>query len=142
MSHPKTFLTDEDALRYAYQKRAEEEERDSCLTALPQAAKDVLAERKRQVEKEGWTPEHDDQHTDGSLAFAAACYAVHSGVESALHAGPSDTEHFDFLREAQDWVHGGWPWPRRWWKPANSRSNLVKAAALILAEIERLDRRA
>jgi hypothetical protein len=29
-----------------------------------------------------------------------------------------------------------------WWKPTNRRRDLVKAGALILAEIERLDRAA
>ncbi|MFN3833444.1 MAG: hypothetical protein ACK4SQ_14560, partial [Allorhizobium sp.] len=32
------------------------------------AAADVLAERRRQVEAEGWTPAHDDAHKDCSLA--------------------------------------------------------------------------
>ncbi len=36
----------------------------------------ITAERKRQIEKEGWTPEHDAEHTDGSLALAAVCYAA------------------------------------------------------------------
>src|SRR5690606_333611 len=38
------------------------------------AARDVLAERRRQIEAEGWTPGHDDKHAEG-LACAAACYA-------------------------------------------------------------------
>lgn len=38
--------------------------------------------------------------------------------------------------------HGAyhWPWSREWWKPKNPRRDLVKAGALIVAEIERLDR--
>src|SRR5690606_39870520 len=40
------------------------------------AARDVLAERRRQIEAEGWTPEHDDEHSTQELAFAAACYAT------------------------------------------------------------------
>lgn len=39
------------------------------------AARDVLAERQRQINVEGWTPEHDDQYTAGDMAAAAACYA-------------------------------------------------------------------
>lgn len=35
-----------------------------------------------------------------------------------------------------------WPWPSEWWKPTDVRRDLVKAGALILAEIERLDRAA
>ncbi len=70
-------------------------ELNATVSRLSQAAQDVLAERQRQVEKEGWTPGHDDEHTDGSLAFAAACYTAHSGVDSALNAGPSDIERLD-----------------------------------------------
>ncbi|MNY70647.1 hypothetical protein D3C86_2088230 [compost metagenome] len=36
-----------------------------------------------------------------------------------------------------------WPWSEDWWKPSpEPRRNLVKAGALILADIERLDRAA
>ncbi|WP_211172430.1 hypothetical protein [Massilia forsythiae] len=83
--------------------------------AQTDAARDVLDERQRQVEKEGWTPEHDDMHDSGEMAHAAACYAV--GDDKP-----------------------GWPWARKWWKPGSRRRSLVKAGALILAEIERLDR--
>ena len=89
-----------------------------------QAVLDVLAERRRQIEAEGWTPEHDDEHSAGEMAKAAACYAL-------VSAG--------FNPDATITV---WPWHRRWWKPSDKRCNLVKAAALILAEIERLDRMA
>ena len=47
------------------------------------AALDVLGERTRQIEAEGWTPEHDDEHSTGGMAFAAAAYAAHA------HGGPS-----------------------------------------------------
>lgn len=89
---------------------------------MTKAAADVLAERRRQIEAEGWTPEHDDEHSAGEMAKAAACYAL-------VSAG--------FNPDATITV---WPWRRRWWKPGDKRCNLVKAAALILAEIERLDR--
>ncbi|MCM0757438.1 hypothetical protein M7775_02505, partial [Sporomusa sphaeroides DSM 2875] len=38
----------------------------------------IAAERQRQISQEGWTPEHDDQHANGELALAAACYAIPS----------------------------------------------------------------
>lgn len=89
------------------------------------AARDVLSERRRQVSAEGWTPTHDDMHSDGSLAAVAACYAAVS-VPSKRGDVPIEL----------------WPksWAPSWWKPSNQRRNLVKAGALILAEIERLDR--
>ncbi|MDZ6220010.1 ead/Ea22-like family protein, partial [Klebsiella pneumoniae] len=89
------------------------------------AAAAVLAERKRQVAAEGWTPGHDDEYEHGELADAAGCYALSS-------------ELFDCAGEPPR----PWPWPDEWWKPTNRRRDLVKAGALILAEIERLDRAA
>ena len=87
------------------------------------AAQDVLAERQRQIEVEGWTPEHDDEHNRGEMAIAAGCYALHAGG-AALYSSPPVI----------------WPWNAAWWKPKGKRRDLVRAAALILAEIERLDR--
>lgn len=83
------------------------------------AALDVLAERRRQVEAEGWTPEHDDAYENNELPQAATCYTTPA------------------IATAYGWV---WPWPHEWFKLTTPRRNLVKAGALILAEIERLDR--
>ncbi len=84
---------------------------------MSKAIEDVIAERQRQVDVEGWTPEHDDKHTDGALAKAATCYATVYGLGASY-----------------------WPWDIKWWKPKDRRSNLIRAAALIIAEIERIDR--
>ncbi|WP_269501049.1 hypothetical protein [Burkholderia sp. IMCC1007] len=87
------------------------------------AARDVLVERRRQIEREGLTPAHDDQHNDCEMALAAIVYA-----ESAVGYHPSCPDT--------------WPWSPDWFKPTTPRRDLVKARALILAEIERLDRAA
>ncbi|MER0875307.1 hypothetical protein AAA545_06405 [Pseudomonas aeruginosa] len=92
--------------------------------SVPRAWLDVQAERRRQVEAEGWTPEHDDEHSHGEMALAAASYAAYAHVELS-----GDLPMF-------------WPWGRTWWKPTTPRRDLVKACALALAEIERLDRAA
>ncbi|HHQ2561159.1 TPA: hypothetical protein ACSPKX_002518 [Pseudomonas aeruginosa] len=89
---------------------------------VPQAWLDVQAERRRQVEAEGWTPEHDDQHGAGELADAAACYALWAGG-----INPGNWREF-------------WPWAPEWLKHSEPRRMLVKACPLALAEIERLDR--
>ncbi|MFU5001891.1 hypothetical protein [Pseudomonas paraeruginosa] len=94
---------------------------------VPQAWLDVQAERKRQVEVEGWTPEHDDAHSHGQMARAAACYAL------AGSSAPNDGT-------AALLVSLAWPWDEQWWKPSTARRDMVKACALGLAEIERLDR--
>lgn len=100
-------------------------------TVQTKAAADVLAERRRQVEAEGWTPEHDDGHDGGQMAYAAACYAISGGHTEAMRGKD------DKLLAALQFV---WPWAWKWWKPTDRRRDLVKAGALILAEIERLDR--
>ncbi|HGE2263726.1 hypothetical protein [Pseudomonas aeruginosa] len=94
---------------------------------VPQAWHDVQAERRRQIEAEGWTPEHDDAHSHGQMARAAACYAL------AGSSAPNDGT-------AALLVSLAWPWDEQWWKPSTARRDMVKACALALAEIERLDR--
>ncbi len=107
-------------------------ERDQALAGkLPQAWLDVHAERRRQVDEEAFDPSHDDMATRGQLARAAGCYA--------LHAGGVGT----------NWPKGigngsalFWPWDKGWWKPKAPRETLIRAGALILAELERIDRAA
>ncbi|EJH1054477.1 hypothetical protein NCL57_004424 [Salmonella enterica] len=50
---------------------------------------DVIAERYRQQSVEGWTSEHDDEHSDGELALAASCYAENFALFSTLQEGES-----------------------------------------------------
>lgn len=102
-----------------YEERIAELESRTFTTA----ATDVLAERQRQITAEGWTPEHDDEYQHCEMAVAAACYIM-----------ADDDPRAD--------VPELWPWPSEWWKPTDVRRDLVKAGALILAEIERLDRAA
>lgn len=93
---------------------------------------EIRNERIRQVTQEDWAHEHDDQWTEGQLAFAAGCYALHAGYqESCLDNG---LEGFWKQPPAQ------WSFGDGWWKPKDARRDLVRAAALIVAEIERLDR--
>lgn len=108
---------------------------------MSMATDDVLAERRRQIEAEGWTEAHDDQHTDGGLAAAAACYAMHSALEEGIRSGHI-ARYCNRTRPFDRFVPDYWPWQMEWWKPTSARRNLVKAAALLIAEIERLDRAA
>ncbi len=84
----------------------------------------IAAERQRQIEREGWTPEHDDTHSEGELAQAAVLYArppLGSGWRASAPAG--------------------WPFETTAWKPRGQIANLIRAGALIAAEIDRLQRR-
>ncbi len=119
----------------------------------------ILEERDRQINQEGWTPEHDDEHVDHSLAAAACAYAA----PEPYYRMRIDIDDLSI----QTW--DVWPeeWDQNWDKrrrgapgspfkdeiecrlpysadeyPVNERiRNLVKAGALIAAEIDRLLRK-
>ena len=99
--------------------QAQEDARD----ALTQAARDVLAERQRQISNEGRSADADDLYQARELAAAAATYVLMAGGLQIEHA----------------WAR--WPWPAGL-KEGTPRRMLEKAGALILAEMERLDRAA
>lgn len=83
----------------------------------------IAAERQRQIDAEGWTPEHDAEHDRDDLALAAVGYATPPHLRPLSGGAPR-------------W----WPWERRFWKPTpdDRVRELVKAGALIAAEIDRL----
>lgn len=105
---------------------------------LTDAARDVLAERARQVSSEGWTREHDDEHDEGQLSLAAAGYAWAASDQiqcvSKEFDGPESSLDDPVLPNEKAWPFG-WEF-----KVCPPRRALIKAGALILAEIERLDR--
>ncbi len=110
----------------------------------------IAAERRRQLEQEGWDNEHDDEHTDGSLALAAVCYATPVRLYEQVNyaAGPSFCDPWP-----DSWSDG---WDKRYLygerrtNPGNMPPDpatytaderldlLVKAGALLAAEIDRL----
>ena len=102
----------------------------SAHAMLSVAERDVIAERRRHVDVEGWTPEHDDKHAPGTLAMAGSAYAVDAGFALDSFV-PDAADRFELVF---------WPFSSDWWKPGIPRRGLVKAASLILAEIERIDR--
>ena len=103
------------------------------LGGMDAAARLVRDERIRQISAEHWTPEHDDRHTDGELADAAAAYAV--AATNDLKPDGTIDEHY-----GTDSGRLLWPWDRAMFKPRSHRHNLVRAGALILAELERIER--
>lgn len=87
-----------------------------------------IRERLEQIEKHGFTPDHDQQHGAGELALGAVAY-VRAGLADYLGdiADPAISEAFSL-----------WPWPDLF-RPTDYRGNLVKAIAMLWAEIDRID---
>lgn len=100
------------ALNDAYAE-GRKDERDS----LSQAARSILAERQRQIEQEGYTAEHDDQHSYRELVRAAICYA-REDMDATEHAAL-------------------WPWEASAFKTKGTAPDLIKAGALIVAALDR-----
>lgn len=91
----------------------------------------IAEERQRQIEKEGWTSEHDSQFVCGELTDAAVMYAMRGYWKDRLpteYVGTQETPGFI------------WPFGTEWWKPTpqDRIRELQKAGALIAAEIDRL----
>jgi hypothetical protein len=95
-----------------------------------QALHDIAAERTRHQVDEGFDAAHDAAHAGGELAAAAGCYALHAGRADADPSHPYGTPP------------PRWPWAIGWWKPKDRRRDLVRAGALIVAELARLQRAA
>lgn len=111
---------------------------------MSDARKSILAqidaEREHQIRDNGWTPAHDDTHRHGELALGAAFYAAPVEIR-AMMAVPCGCRtamcpHSTF--PLTDW-RPAWPFdnpPKR----KGRRQDLIRAAGMIVAEIERLDR--
>ena len=94
----------------------------------------IAAERVRQIKDEHFDSAHDDRHWDAELAEAAMAY-LHEGI-----ARQGDWVIWPKTEAGYPPDH--WPWEEEAWKPsADPIRNLVKAGALIVAEIDRLLRK-
>ena len=76
-------------------------------------AERIAAERRRQVDLEGFDAAHDEKHSVDDLKRAAMCYTIAEG--------PDDPMPLE------------WPWGVQWWKPKDRARNLERAGALYLA---------
>jgi ParB-like chromosome segregation protein Spo0J len=97
----------------------------------------IAAERQRQIDVEGWSAEHDDEQVKGELSGAAAAYAEYATQQVA--------KKLVELPGGARWVPMLFPlnWFKEWWKPSpDPIRNLVKAGALIAAQIDLLQRKA
>ena len=132
--------TSRDDIRDALQTKAEAKQADKEEAARREGENHktrmhilnaIAFERQRQIEGEGFDEERDDRlHTPGDLCAAGGCYAQQA-------AGTMNDQHI---------VHPSrtppifWPWDADWWKPKDAETDLVRAAALIVAELERIAR--
>lgn len=102
----------------------------------------ITQERLRHIDDEGFTSEHDDEHRNGELAAAAVCYAMHPLARKAKREYRRLGADDRMVSGMQSLLDFFWPWERKWWRPTPRRRvrELVKAGALIAAEIDRLQR--
>jgi hypothetical protein len=113
------------------------EELGGVMFGLDRVLADIFHERKRAVVVKGHTRAEDDRGLPGRLALAATCYAF--SAARTLRDMP--------LRMSVDpqgegkliWEH--WPTTTGNFRPKDARSDLVRAAQFIVAEIERIDRK-
>lgn len=99
--------------------------------AVPSTGVQAIAEeRARQVQVEGMTPEGDAGYRHGQLAWAAVAYMQLASME--LRDG--GRAHI-----ATASPPACWPWDASWWKPRDVRRDLVRAGALIAAQVDALD---
>ena len=94
---------------------------------------ELLSERLRQIDIEGYRPWDDDAHDRGELGLAAAARAIEAAAQ--LMPQPS---HDLWQAAFRIWPFGDFGAQRR----KDPRRCLIIAGALIIAEIERLDRAA
>jgi len=112
----------------------------------------VAAERRRQIQEEGFSAEHDKHHVSNALLYAALCYLdpvkkyvkVHEGgvffggsMTTAvptinLPSGPEGPGEYYILPRQF------WPFEIEWWKPCphNRVREIVKGLALGVAHLD------
>jgi len=110
----------------------------------------IAEERNRQVEKEGWSLDHDALHDNQELAWAAVCYAapypviasqmIKKGKWGCNCRGIVDCSCASYNKHFKN-VEDPWPWSSKWDKREkhDRKRKLIIAGALIAAEIDRIN---
>ena len=101
---------------------------------LARVLEDIRFKRERQIHVHGWTLQHDsDEHSGGELAQAAIVH-LQTAFREVFHLADEETTIW-------------WPWDesmpeelQRRLFAQTKREALVNAAALLVAELELLDR--
>lgn len=101
---------------------------------IPTGIQLIAIERDRQIHDLGINHEHDDQHIEGELSAAAATYALHAAGFADANSIQGDNTVFHNVVEI-------WPFDESEWSGRTEKiPALIKAGALIAAEIDRLQR--
>jgi len=105
-------------------------QREDCFIDIAEAENEtkltgfqlIKKERQRQIDVEGWTPEHDKKYQNHELFKAAACYYA--------------AERCRAINRGKPYFPKGWPFDESWWKPSpdDRIKELVKAGALYMAD--------
>lgn len=83
---------------------------------------EIIAERNHQINDKGYTFKNDDAYINNELIDASIAYILNATGNATL---------------ATDC----WPWNLEYFKPSEKRRDIIKAIALLIAEVERIDRR-
>jgi hypothetical protein len=109
---------------------------------------EISAARARQIAK-GYDAAHDDGHTGGEIAQGAAALALAACGGASVPTGDRRRRRVDPIRPQMGWEwierrvavspSAIWPWPNGL-SVTSPRDALINSAAMIVAELERLDR--
>lgn len=91
----------------------------------------IAKERERQINELGYDVKNDSLYSKNELASAGAVYAL-----DVIDRG----EEVEMYGEEATLLQALWPWDFKYWKPTpeDRKRELVKAGALIAAQIDRL----
>ena len=102
----------------------------------------IKEERERQMELEKYSFKHDDRHNSRELASAALSYLGHYVARAWVYTNelemPGVIDGPDTYKREEP--PQDWPWNDKDWKPKDPMRDLIRAGALIAAEIDRLNR--
>lgn len=87
----------------------------------------IAAERKRQIEEEGWTIQHDVEEHSGKQLAATASYIMFDYADPTGSCIDEDAEDWDWMQELAIKM-----------RKRGDVGRLVVAGALVAAEIDRL----
>lgn len=111
----------------------------AILEALPRSVLGEIAARRQHQIAKGYDASHDDGHVDGSIARGAAAFALAASGPVTIKADRKRVGMYRGQESLAIYPSTIWPWENGF-HASGPRDALIDAAAMIVAEIERLDR--